>query len=61
MRENTINSEGLWYIQAKYGFLGLPRGEGFCIVRAKNEILSQSHTSLMQFRKRVSGLGFVQL
>lgn len=59
MREDIVNSEGLWQILGKYGFLGLPSGEGFSFVRAKDEKLS--HTSLTQLRKRVSGLGLTEL
>lgn len=38
------------------GFLGLPGGDRFCIVRAKDGSLLLSHTSLGQLRKRLSGL-----
>lgn len=41
--------------------MGLPGGDGFCIVRAKDESLLSSHISLMQLRKRVNGLVLDQL
>lgn len=54
VREGIVNSEWFWQILGKCGFLCLPEGEGFCIVRAKAESLMLSLTRLMQLRKRVN-------
>lgn len=32
--------------------MGLPKGEGFCVARVKDESLFPSHTILMQLRKK---------